>query len=66
MNYDIDEKQTSIDNMEDTLWERVKMHAIRDDLLTVKAIHDEWVVDGVDPTDGGVEFMFIENFAIEM
>ena len=28
---------------------------------TSKALMDEWIVDGVDPEDGEVEFIWLEN-----
>ena len=61
MNYDINEKQTSIDNMFDTLQERLKVAAIRDNIGNMKAIHDEWIVDGQDPEDLGLNIE--KNFA---
>ena len=65
MDYDINEKQTSIDNMIDTLTERLQVASIRDNLGDMKAIHDEWIVDDQDPEDGEYIFLFIENFAIQ-
>jgi hypothetical protein len=65
MNYDINEQQTSIDNMSDFLWERLQVAAIRDNLGDAKAIHDEWIVDGKDPEDGSYEFIFIPNFTLQ-
>jgi hypothetical protein len=65
MDYDINEHQTSIDNMIDTLTERLQVASIRDNLGDMKAIHDEWIVDDQDPEDGEYIFLFIENFAIQ-
>ena len=65
MNYDINEKQTSIDNMIDTLQERLKVAAIRDNIGNMKAIHDEWIVDGQDPEDGEYIFLFLDNFTLQ-
>lgn len=65
MNYDINEQQTSIDNMSDTLWERLQVAAIRDSLGDAKAIHDEWIVDGQDPEDGSYEFIFVPNLTLQ-
>lgn len=66
MPYDLDEQQTSIDNMADSLFERLQFHADRDNLGNVKAIYDEWIVDGTDPEDGSYEFIFIPNFTLEV
>ena len=65
MDYDINEHQTSIDNMIDTLTERLQVASIRDNIGDMKAIHDEWIVDDQDPEDGEYIFLFIENFAIQ-
>jgi hypothetical protein len=32
-----------------------------EDLETSKALMDEWIVDGQDPQDGGVEFIWLEE-----
>ena len=45
MNYDVDERQTSIDNMEDTLFEKMKFAFVRDNVGDAEAIKNEWVVD---------------------
>ena len=65
MPYDLDEHQTSIDNMSDTLFERLRMHAIRDNLGDTKCIHDEWIVDGRDPEDGEYVFLFVPNLTLQ-
>ena len=62
--YDVNEKQTSIDNMTDSLWEALQSAGNRDNVGDAKAIHDEWIVDGKDPEDGEYVFLFLENFAI--
>jgi hypothetical protein len=62
MNYDIDECQTSLDNMEDTLFEKMQIAAIRENLGDVKAIKDEWVVDGDNEPD---DFFFIPNLTLD-
>lgn len=65
MNYDIDEQQTSIDNMSDTMMERLQVASIRDNIGDMKAIHDEWIVDGQDPEDGEYVFLFIDNYTLQ-
>ncbi|UNH61137.1 hypothetical protein SSZBM1_20 [Synechococcus phage S-SZBM1] len=65
MYYDIDEKQTSIDNMVDTLTERLQVASLRDNIGDMKAIYSEWIVDGQDPEDGEYVFQFIENFTLQ-
>ena len=63
--YDINEKQTSIDNMIDSLWEALQSAGESGNVGDAKAIHDEWIVDGQDPQDGDYIFLFLENFAIQ-
>lgn len=65
MNYDINEKQTSIDNMSDSLFERLRVAGIRGNVGDAKAIHDEWVVDGQDPEDGEYIFLFVPNLTLQ-
>lgn len=65
MNYDIDEQQTSIDNMSDTMMERLQVASIRGNVGDMKAIHDEWIVDDQDPEDGEYIFLFIDNFTLQ-
>ena len=43
MNYDVDERQTSIDNMEDTLFEKMKFAFVRDNMGDAEAIKNfQW------------------------
>jgi len=61
MNYDIDERQTSIDNMGDSLFEMLQSAANCGNVGNAKAIHDEWIVDGNDPEDNHYEFIFLDK-----
>lgn len=63
--YDVNEQQTSIDNMSDSLWEALQSASDRDNLGDAKAIHDEWIVDGQDPEDGKYIFLFLDNFTLQ-
>lgn len=63
--YDVNEQQTSIDNMSDSLWEALQSAGDRDSLGDAKAIHDEWIVDGQDPEDGKYIFLFLDNFTLQ-
>ena len=55
------ERETSIENMGETLFlrltEKVKQGQ-NDDAI---ALCEEWIVDGVDPQDQDYEWTFIEN-----
>ncbi len=50
-----------IDVMGKTYFERFMEFVDKEDLETSKALMDEWIVDGVDPEDGEVEFIWLEN-----
>ena len=53
-----DEIQSLIDTMGQTYFDRF-MHFIElEDIPTSKCLMDEWIVDGQDPEDGGVEFIW--------
>ena len=65
MNYDINERDTSIDNMADTLFSALEECIKRGDNESAIAICEEWIIDGVDPQDGGYEFTFLDNFTLE-
>ena len=59
------EKETSIDNMGDTLLIAMQECIKQDRQLDALAIMNEWVIDGVaDPCDGNYEFMFINNLTL--
>ena len=50
-----------VDIMSNTLFERFMEFVEAEDVETSKALMDEWIVDGVDPEDGEVEFIWLEN-----
>ncbi len=50
-----------IDVMGETYFDRFMEFADKEDLETSKALMDEWIVDGKDPQDGGVEFIWLEE-----
>ena len=53
-------KQESIDLMSDTLLDRVVDHSDNGDYENVRAIYQEWVIDGVDPIEDDYTFLFLE------
>lgn len=65
MNYDINEKETSIDNMGDSLLIAIEECVNRGNKGDADAIMSEWIVDGRDPIDGSYEFIFIPNFTLQ-
>tara|TARA_B100000927_G_C16045243_1_gene300818 strand:- start:171 stop:368 length:198 start_codon:yes stop_codon:yes gene_type:complete len=64
MNYDINEQETSIDNMGDSLLEAMKKCVETKRSKDAASIYNEWVVDGRDPCDGEFEFIFIPNHTL--
>ena len=50
-----------VDIMSNTYFERFMEFVEAEDVETSKALMDEWIVDGVDPEDGEVEFIWLEN-----
>ena len=65
MNYDINEKETSIDNMGDALLIAIEECVNRGNKGDADSIMSEWIVDGRDPIDGSYEFIFIPNFTLQ-
>ena len=55
-----DDKQHSIDNMGDTLLEKLEAHINVNNLEEARAIFNEWSVDGDDPEDNEYEFLFLD------
>ena len=50
-----------IETMGKTYFDRFMHYVDLEDLETSKAIMDEWIVDGQDPEDGGVEFIWLDK-----
>ena len=59
------ERQTSIDNMIDSLYEAMTNNGLNGSIPEAASIYEEWVVDGVDPQDQEkYEFIFLPNFTL--
>ena len=60
------ERQTSIDNMIDSLYGAMTNNGLNGRIPEAAAVYEEWVVDGVDPQDQEkYEFTFLNNFTLE-
>ena len=57
--------QEAIDQMGEHLHSRFMDFIKDEDLETSKALMDEWVVDGVDPYDGEVEFIWVDEIHLD-
>ena len=57
-NEELNDRDHMVDTMRDTYWDA--MNNLVNDGREIDAISvfEEWVVDGVDPQDGDVEFIF--------
>ena len=65
MNYDINERETSVDNMADSLFSAMQERITAGNNADAIAITEEWLVGGIDPQDGGYEFLFVPNFTLQ-
>ena len=57
----INTMENVINVMGKTYFNRFMEFVEAEDIETSKALMDEWIVDGVDPQDGGVEFIWLEK-----
>ena len=53
--------ESIIETMGKTYFDRFMIYVEQEDLDTSKAIMEEWIVDGQDPEDGGVEFIWLDK-----
>ena len=59
------ERQTSIDNMIDTLYEAMTSNGLNGHIREAASVYEEWVVDGVDHQEQEkYEFTFLKNFTL--
>ena len=59
------ERQTSIDNMIDSLYEAMTSNGLNGHIREAASVYEEWVVDGVDPQEvDKYEFTFLKNFTL--
>ena len=60
-----DDRDHMIDTMGESLYEAMINCANDGREFDAISVYEEWVVDGVDPQDGGVEFTFMEDLTQE-
>ena len=60
-----DDRDHMIETMAETYWDAMEKCVNRDNNFDAISIYEEWVVDGIDPQDGGVEFTFMEDLTRE-
>ena len=57
-NENLNDRDHMVDTMRDTYWDAMNKNANDGREFDAIAVFEEWVVDGVDPQDGEVEFIF--------
>jgi len=60
-----DDKDHMIDTIGETYWEAMQNCCNDGREFDAISIYEEWVVDGIDPQDGGTEFIFVPDFTRE-
>ena len=64
-NENLDDRQNMIDTMGETYFTAMTTAAADNRNFDAIACYEEWVVDGVDPQDGGVEIFFAPDLTLE-
>ena len=57
-NDNLNDRDHMVDTMRDTYWDAMNNLVNEGREIDAVAVFEEWVVDGVDPQDGDVEFIF--------
>ena len=57
-NDNLNDRDHMVDTMRDTYWDAMNNLVNEGREIDAVAAFEEWVVDGVDPQDGDVEFIF--------
>ena len=60
-----DDREHMIDTMGETYFAAMMKCCEDKREFDAIACYEEWVVDGIDPQDGGVEFLFVPDFTRE-
>ena len=57
-NEELNDRDHMVDTMRDTYWDAMNKGVDDGREIDAISVFEEWVVDGVDPQDGDVEFIF--------
>ena len=57
-NDNLNDRDHMVDTMRDTYWDAMNNLVNEGREIDAISVFEEWVVDGVDPQDGDVEFIF--------
>ncbi|WAX23029.1 hypothetical protein [Synechococcus phage S-M1] len=60
-----DDREHMIDTMAETYWDAMNNCVNDGREFDAISVYEEWVVDGIDPQDGGTEFIFVPDFTRE-
>ena len=60
-NDNLNDRDHMVDTMRDTYWDAMNNLVNEGREIDAISVFEEWVVDGVDPQDGDVEFTFIND-----
>ena len=64
-NDNLNDRDHMVDTMRDTYWDAMNNLVNEGREIDAVAAFEEWVVDGVDPQDGDVEFIFVPDLTGE-
>ena len=60
-NEELNDRDHMVDTMGDTYWDAMNNLVNEGREIDAISVFEEWVVDGVDPQDGDVEFIFVPD-----
>ena len=60
-NDNLNDRDHMVDTMRDTYWDAMNNLVNEGREIDAISVFEEWVVDGVDPQDGEVEFIFVPD-----
>ena len=64
-NEELNDRDHMVDTMRDTYWDAMNNLVNEGREIDAISVFEEWVVDGVDPQDGDVEFIFVPDLTGE-
>ena len=64
-NEELNDRDHMVDTMRDTYWDAMNNLVNEGREIDAVSVFEEWVVDGVDPQDGDVEFIFVPDLTGE-
>ena len=62
----LEQREMSVDNMADSLYFRFEQLAAEERHGDAISISQEWIVNEIDPQEHDYEFIFLDNFTLEV